>query len=137
MAPIIDHGEGYCIEYQIPTEIKDRIPDYFYIALAGELFSIFGWSESRWRFYPEEGKAYADLASGSAGWMKALKAACRKLDMDWLLAYYQTLEWYDSDVFDGILEQEIRRHFMNGKAEGTNEYYRFLCSRDDYGGEAK
>ena len=50
--------------------------------------------------------------------------------MEWLLKYYETLSWYDSDVFDGIIEQEIGRRFMNRKEERCNDYYRYLLSRE-------
>ena len=38
----IDNGDGAHVEYSIPPEIKKQIPVYFYIAFAGELFSIYG-----------------------------------------------------------------------------------------------
>lgn len=135
--PIIDNRDGAHVEYSIPPEIKNQIPVYFYIAFAGELFSIYGRERSRGMLYPEVDGGYADLASSTAGWLQAFKATCRKLEMGWLLEYYNALPWYESDVFDGILEQEIRRHLMYGKENGTNEYYRYLCSRDDNGGEAR
>ena len=110
--------------------IMKRIPDYFYTAFAGELFSVYGWARSRDMFYPEKDEGYAGLASSTAGWVQAMRATCRKLDMEWLLEYYETLPWYDSDVFDGILEQEIGRRFMNRKDAGGNEYYRYLLSQE-------
>jgi hypothetical protein len=50
--------------------------------------------------------------------------------MEWLLKYYKELPWYDSDVFDGIVEQEIGRRFMNRKDDGGNGYYRYLLGRE-------
>ena len=131
MTPIVENGTGTRIEYQIPKEIQERIPDYFYTAFAGELFSVYGWERSRWMFYPEESKEYVDLDSSSAGWAQALEATCRKLEMDWLFAYYQTLEWYDSDVFDGIIEKEIGKQFMNGKCDNANNYYLYLLHKNN------
>ena len=85
--------------------------------------------------YPEVDGGYADLASSTAGWMRAFKATCRKLEMDWLLKYYNALPWYESDVFDGIIEQEIGRRLMNRKGDGSNEYYRYLLEREQKQGE--
>ena len=117
------------IRYTIPEEICSRIPDYFYAAFAGELFSVFGWEQAKWMFYPEDRRDYTDLDSSSAGWVEAFKATCRKLDMSWLIDYYNTLPWYDSDVFDGIIEAEIGKRFMKGSGEQSNAYYRFLTEQ--------
>ena len=116
--------------YPTHDNVMKRIPDYFYIAFAGELYSVYGWERSRDMFYPEEDGGYADLASSTSGWVQAFKATCRKLEMEWLLKYYEALSWYDSDVFDGIIEQEIGRRFMNRKDERCNDYYRYLLNRE-------
>ena len=81
-------------------------------------------------FYPEKDGGYADLASSTSAWMQAFRMTCRKLELDWILKYYESLPWYDSDVFDGIIEQEISRHFMNRKEDRGDEYYRYLLSQE-------
>lgn len=123
-------NDGDHIEYCIPPEIKERIPDYFYTAFAGELFSVYGWARSKMMFYPKKDKGCADLESSSAGWVQAFLATCRKLEMQWLADYYEALLWYDSDVFDGIIEQEIYRRFMIKEDETTNDYYRYLVNKE-------
>jgi hypothetical protein len=50
--------------------------------------------------------------------------------MEWLLKYYKELPWYDSDVFDGIVEQEIGRRFVYRKDDRGNGYYRYLLGRE-------
>ena len=85
--PIIDNGDGAHVEYIIPPKIKDRIPDYFYTAFAGKLFSVYGWERSRDMFYPEIDGGDADLASSTSGWVQAFKATCRKLDMELQAAF--------------------------------------------------
>jgi hypothetical protein len=60
-------------------DIKDVIPDYFYAAMAGELFSVYGWERSKELFYTDEDRE--DLLSGSEGWCRAFEAACKKLSM--------------------------------------------------------
>ena len=131
--PIISDGNGTRVEYTIPDEIYTRIPDYFYFALAGELFSVLGWERSRDAFYPEDDDI-CDFASGSCGWVEAFRAACRKLGMHWLINYHNSLPWYESDIFDGIIEDETGKRFVKGGC-GSNPYYRYLCKRsgEEYG----
>ena len=131
MTPIMDDEEGNRVEYQIPKKLRDRIPDYFYTAFAGELFSVFGWERTKDMFYPEESKEYVDLASSTNGWALAFMGTCEKLDMNWLYDYYLTLTWYDSDVFDGIIEQEMGKRFMNEKGDDANDYYQYLLERNN------
>ena len=39
---IVEKNGSTFVEYEIPKDVDARIPEYFYMALAGELFSIFG-----------------------------------------------------------------------------------------------
>lgn len=50
------------------------------------------------------GREYGDLDSSTYGWTRALQQACDKLDLGWIMDYYNSLEWYDSDIFDGEIE---------------------------------
>ena len=114
-------------KYEIPKDIKDRIPDYFYIALAGELCSIFGpWILEK-QVDPESGKEYYDFDSFSGGWDEAFAMTCRKLDMKWLLDYCKTLEWYDYDLFNGELESGIIKNYCGTTYQNCNSYYKYLC----------
>ena len=61
------------------AEVRNIIPDYFYAAMAGELFSVYGWDRSKELFYTDEDRE--DLLSGSEGWCRAFEAACKKLSM--------------------------------------------------------
>jgi hypothetical protein len=126
--PIDNKGN---LHYHIPEEIENRIPEYFYIAMAGELCSIFGWQifEKQEDSYISEIEPYYDLASSTGGWYEAFKATCKKLDMNWLLEYYRTLAWYDSDMFDGVIENRIITNFIE-KDDNANSYYRYLCIKN-------
>lgn len=95
------------IEYEIPEEIKSRIPDQFYYSMIKELVYIFGMS----MLAKVEG-SYYDLQSSIGGWVEAFKTTCKKLGMEWLLDYYETLDWYESDVFAGIIESYISDNFI-------------------------
>lgn len=117
--PIIGKDENVRIEYTIPTEIDNRIPEHFYPALAGELFSICGPRV----FEPCDG--VYDFGAGTHGWYEAIRATCRKLGLDWLLHYYETLPWYDSDLFDGIIESRVSALLDDA---WPNTYYEHLLA---------
>lgn len=138
--PIVRSGDNVHVEYSIPKDIKDRIPDYFYFALAGELVSIFGTrilGKNEWVDFDDEGNelptltdedcSYYDLCSSTGGWVEAFIETCRKLDMIWLVDYWRTLEWYDSDIFDGEIETEVVKRFCESEMNPANCYYKYLC----------
>jgi len=113
-------------KYKIPDEIKARIPPYFYIAFAGELCSVFG----RRIFEKDKSGVYGLSYVGSTcGWGEAFRMTCQKTDLSWLADYYKELEWNDSDLFDGEVENEIISRFIETQPSGDNVYYQFLLSR--------
>lgn len=115
---------GSFAEYTIPDEIKAKIPPCFPIAFAGELCSIFGPTILA---KDKDGVYGLSYASGTAGWVEAFKAACRKLGLTWLLDYYRSLAWYDSDLFDGEMEGKIVSEFIESAAgQNNNAYYLHL-----------
>ena len=122
-----DNSERW--EYIIPEDIDSRIPDYFYSAMAGELFSVVGWAYSRDIFYPEQCPECVDLDAGTEGWSVALEMTCKKLDMEWLWEYHESLPWQESDILDGIIEQRIRQRFMNSSLDRAGDYYAYLENR--------
>lgn len=87
------------LEYKIPEDIRKNIPSSFWLALGGEITSVFG--VDVWKMY--EGQRVADYICGTAGLHFAVKMACWKLDMMWLYKYYDSLDWYESDQFDSIV----------------------------------
>lgn len=139
--PIVKNAASVYVEYTIPKDIESRIPDYFYYAMAGELVSIFGpWILEK-QDYPEydDGNeilgdpnvdgSYYDLNSSTSGWNEAFKMTCKKLNMMWLMDYYETLEWYYSDIFDGIIEDRIIENYIEKDHihDHANCYYKYLC----------
>ncbi len=114
-------------KYSIPKEIKDKIPDYFYIAMAGELVSIFGIDVlDKYDCY----ELYAfEYHESTAGWVEAFKATCKKLSMNWLYDYWDKLEWYDSDWFDGEIGVGIA-NIMPMLGNHANSYYLYLIGQD-------
>ena len=116
------------VEYDIPKEISDKIPDYFYLAMLGELVSIMG--PDILKPVDWDGPEYYDFHSSTGGWVEALYETCRKLDMEWLKNYWKTLEWYDSDVFDGIIESRIAEK-LTTEDFTANSYYKHLLKKSE------
>ena len=109
--------------YDIPEEIDNQIPDYFYYAMAGELFSIYGPNLFR---IQEHGY---DLDSSTSGWVCAFKATCLKLGLKEVLDYYIHLSWWNSDIFDGIIEDRIIDKVIKNGNYNANTYYKYLFEK--------
>lgn len=125
--PLVGEGKNIRYEYHIPDEIKSKIPDYFYFAFAGELCSVFGHKI----FEKDEDGTYGLFyVSSTAGWTEAFRAASEKTDILWLFTYYTNLEWFDSDHFDGEMEDEIISRFVEAEHSGSNAYYQFLLKKN-------
>ena len=107
-------------------EILSNIPDYFYPAFAGELVSVFG---SEILDPSETGEVPLFYISGTTGWNAALRMACKKLGIDWLMSWYDELEWFDSDNFDGELLEMTETKFLDNSSESNGSYYRWIIDR--------
>lgn len=116
---------GDVYEYRIPDDIKDRIPDYFFGAFGGELVGVFG-ADALIR--AEDGLSNVDYSAGTFGWYTAFKAVCLRLQMGWLLEYYDELTWYDSDQFDGEMVEALFEYF--GDESKNKTYYSYLLNKD-------
>ena len=103
--------------------ILSNIPDYFYPAFAGELVSVFG---SEILEPSETGEVPLFYISGTTGWNAALRMTCKKLGIDWLMSWYDELEWFDSDNFDGELVEMMETKFLDNSSESNNSYYRWI-----------
>ena len=121
--------------YKIPLEIKQKIPKYFYYAMGGELVSIFGTEVLIPEDVNDEINEYTvygiDFVTSTSGWHEAFKATCKKLDLQWLLDYHKTLEWYDSDLFDDEIAQEIIKYFSSELKNKASSYYLYLLNPKD------
>ena len=114
------------MEYKIPEEIIVKIPQHFWPAFAGELVSTFGLMV----FEKEEGSDFYALnyVSSTNGWNAALRMTCNKLDMKWLFDYYDKLEWWQSDMFDGEFEDLLIRNFVESENKPEHAYYSWLIN---------
>jgi hypothetical protein len=114
--------------YKIPSEILEKIPDYFWAAFAGELVSING--PEIFNADPEFGRVLS-YCTGTCGWNWAIKMTCQKLDMIWLYEYYRKLEWWESDMFDGEFEDLLVVNFVEADRERLSAYYKWLVNKED------
>ena len=97
--PITENG----FEYTIPKEIYDSIPDEFWNNFRHELYMIGGLS-----LCEEAGYSALD-DGGTGGWFTALYNACKSSNCLHVFDYYNSLEWYDSDIFDGIISEDMAK----------------------------
>ena len=100
--PIVKDGDGVCIEYTIPKDIKDLITDDFLKEFRNQLFRIH-------EHYSLE--TFADFGipmnTSTSGWFAAFGKACLLTHKEVLFDYWRTLPWYDSDIFDGELAEML------------------------------
>lgn len=120
-----EDGDGLS-EYEIPDDIKERIPEYFYYALGGECVSLMGKGTL---ICDEDGLSPLDYLSGSAGCEMAIKATCRKLNMDWLDEYREQLTWEQCDMFNRKLADETMRRFNSDDDANSYHLYLLTCEK--------
>lgn len=95
--PIIENG----FEYEIPEDTYKNIPNIFWNNLRHELYMIDGLS------LVEEDECSGIFNTSTYGWVTAFFNACKKSECMDLFDYYSSLPWYDSDIFDGIISEEL------------------------------
>lgn len=115
------------MEYKIPEEILAKVPEYFWPALAGELVSTFGMTVFEKHDENEYGLYFL---SSTCGWNAALRMTCKKLEMKWLFDYYDKLEWWQSDKFDGELEDLLIKNYVEAEDLPAATYYAWLIGDD-------
>ena len=82
-------------DYKIPEEVKKEFTKERVLYFFCELIDIFN--------IPRHPTYWRDtvLMESTAGWCQAFKKMCINYGLEDILYYYNALEWYDSDVFDG------------------------------------
>lgn len=98
----------FSLKYEIPEEIKERIPEKFYQNLRNEIICVFG-KDAFDRFDNLEEFSFSDYIIGTFGMECAIKAVCKKLGLDWLFEYYDSLDWYQSDQFDSEMIEGVKK----------------------------
>lgn len=98
--PIVKNENGTTsIQYHIPAEWTARIDSNFIDTFCKEL------SEINWNWTDNEDSFPRDniMVESTLGWGRALKCTCLRTANEDLWKYYNQLDWYDSDLFDGEL----------------------------------
>lgn len=107
--PIVRSVDGVHIEYTIPSNIKNLITDDFLNEFLYQLIRITGISPYD---FADDGIVYL---LGIGGWDTAFGKACINTENKKLFDYRNSLEWYDSDIFDSeIICVLIDREFILG-----------------------
>ena len=105
---IVGSGDGIHVEYNIPNEIKVLITDEFLKEFRNQLFRIHEYYSLD--TFADEG---IPINTSTAGWYAALGKACLETNNLELFDYWRSLEWYDSDIFDGELaDMLVDRKFI-------------------------
>lgn len=100
------------------------IPDSFYLALAGEITSMFGKDALS--------LAYGTYLVGTNGLHMAIRMACWKLGLKDVWEKYDALDWRESDEFDS-LAIELAQSAINDEQNflgGANDYYKALMKKE-------
>ncbi len=96
--PIVGEGRDVHIEYDIPEKYKEMITIDFLREFRNQLFKMHD-------YYSLE--VFADqgipINTSTTGWYAAFGKTCLLQKKEELLDYWHTLEWFDSDIFDGIV----------------------------------
>ena len=109
-------------------EVLAKIPDAFWVGFAGELVSVFGvglFDED------ENGNTLLLYFTGTGGWARALQMTCEKFGVKWLWDWYDSLDWIESDEFDGEMLDLIESRFIKPDEEDKSTYYDWLLEKYD------
>lgn len=89
------NDENY--KYEMPKEIKDKFTKEMLLDFIEDFIDIFD-CKGEVTYY--EDMAYSE---GTIGWHNAFTRMCRKYELDDVIKYVDSLEWYDYDWFcDGF-----------------------------------
>lgn len=100
-------------DYTIPTEIKEKLTDEFYSTMWEELVKEFG-DDIKGFDESYDGKAVYPsvyLYESTSGWRDAFYRTCEKLNLQDVREYWDSLEWDDSDKFDGEISEGLAKRF--------------------------
>lgn len=101
-------------QLDIPLYIEDCLTVDFLCALREECEAIFGHDIF---LRDENGITVLQNLAGSNGYVKALQRTCAKRNTPQVMDFWDSLEWYESDEFDGELTDRIAALFNNEESE--------------------
>lgn len=117
--------------YKIPDEIKALLTEDFYTSMWDELANVFNGATVGVDPY---GFSNVEQFAGTCGWHDAFVKCAPKEAVD----YFDKLDWYDGDLFDGEIGEELSKRFTRRtKADSIRfmndeELAEFLCERGAY-----
>lgn len=91
-------------KYKIPQEIREKLTKEFAEDFLDKLTVIFDLNQTTFCF------DYLFNLESTYGWADAFEYACQKHKMEDVLAYYNELEWFDSDLFDDEFASLIKKY---------------------------
>lgn len=127
-----------------------NIPTYFYQCLFGELVKIWGarmiTPDKDYLAEPDDdgniiasswdGYSYRDqidyhltMQGGTGGWFLAFKEACAQCDLIDMSEYYKGLDWVHSDIFDGVIAENMINILFDGNVD--HDYYKFRFQKEN------
>lgn len=81
-------------KYKIPQEIKTKFTKDFMVDFLINIIQVFNLSKPI---------CYLDdivYLESTCGWVDAFRNTCQKHNIKDVFVYYDSLEWYNSDIFD-------------------------------------
>ena len=119
----MDFEELVMTKEQCEDFIKD-LPDYFYIALFGEMCSI-----DPSITYKQISKIGGyGCACGTGLWVEAMKMSCMKLGIKDFMHKYNCLDCDNSDSVDYAIENKMIEVIKKEKENNSNSYYKYICN---------
>lgn len=98
-----------------PRHIEDCLTVGFLYTLQEECEAIFGRDIL---LRDENGVTVLQNLAGSNGYVKALQRTCAKRNTPQVMDFWDSLEWYESDEFDGELTDRIAALFSSEENGG-------------------
>ena len=115
-------------DYKTPDDIKSGIPEAFYIALVGEIVSVFGTDV----LSEAESPFGIVFIAGTSGYELAFKSVCFRFGLQKLWEYYDSLTWWESDQFDGEIMEKVVEFANKEREENPNDYYLYLLNEKEW-----
>lgn len=105
------------VKYEMPSVIKNMLSEKALVTFRDNLSAKFN--------IPHKLTYNNDIAymEGTFGWYDALEDMCEKHGLNDLLEYYDSLEWYDSDKFDGVISDMLLERGLI--EEGEQDEWKF------------
>ena len=103
-------------DYRMPEGIKREFTKGMMSCFLEELIDIFD-------RIPNTPTYYDDIVyiESTAGWYEAFKKMCISYGLEDILSYYDHLEWYDSDMFDGEISDLLLEYRLIEEGEVEQE----------------